>query len=1193
MAQGGNSFKISDFKLSQQPGSKYEVVNNQHAIVGATVDVSFDINVEKETELKKYEYEIKKGGSIISDNSDSFSPAIGQNQTVTYSALFKCFTRDNASAEWVRDESLDETKSVETDKFSIYATPVNPTTSDKDYSTYVGSDAKSLSFTYNPNSGNPNGWNIQWYVNEKLVSGEKNASLIFNPESAGNYKIKVTCKNLAPDNSTLWMEEWSKDWTVNVYGTPKVDVQWPSNYEILEGNNVGMTLKREGGYENGWTIRWTQTNGNGTLLGSTSNSATYTSVNSDCGKNVQLALNITNKSPEGEVWYNETINAPKTLEVYNKPAVKQIDKHYAPAKKKDNVYAIFSGEAFDLSELFEFTGGFDTSYGHKTGWNVQYKVNNSSLESSIFDINNVGDYTIDINLTNTATLTDGTHPVWKSESMKYTFSVLPNPDTKVTIDGYDAENQSNWNILNGDQPKIEIVKVNGPEAWIFKWTNNGVVYQEGTSNQYQFDAVITGEKEPEHINIKVDISNIPDNIVKPKVMPTTELNFVVWSEPSMVNDDLKNGNMTLETFSGRPEIITMFRVGGYESNWRDVQWKPIDKAPAGIQHEEPTRHEYYTYEFENGFGEVNQKTTYKYELCWTFVDRNGVQKNGHDTITVNLWPKPELTINSLVLGEKSINKGVAIEYDKPTKSKPSDLACFNGDKINLSYTVVGGQTESENQWSIKVNSGTEEYMPYTPGTSIRPLTVIKPFEPTTSTLSNKNTYTIVFSQDYKGNNYTSNKKWFTETYVINATAWRNSSLTTNLKDSIAHRSWSNSMNAPVDVYAGGYEINKVKFDISKHDGYTDGWNYDWQLNNIPVSTDYNTYTYIPSTSQDSELKTVTAHITNKIGNNYDCDETYTYRMRVWHKADIAESFSIVDNSQSRELVDHYLAVRDENVVTVSVPPMKFGYANNISDDYKYHWWDNGVLRTNSSDYTWNKTFDESYSKKDEFGSVEKSISMKLNNYGPYGHIWDGTPMKTVNFVVYNRPQTPTSLVKKGNGTSGTMICTTTIKDEELDNHDYFLVFGYKDAAGIEHEMARKQQRNPGEVRWDNSFKSYEVDNLSNRFYVYAEWVDQSGVIITSGRRYADGIEDKKWDGSVYTKTTRSEIRGFLAGDEESDATGIEEIPIAEDETEVSLVGIYDLNGRLVANRNVSLQPGMYIFKYENAGAVTAKKVCVK
>ena len=72
-------------------------------------------------------------------------------------------------------------------------------------------------------------------------------------------------------------------------------------------------------------------------------------------------------------------------------------------------------------------------------------------------------------------------------------------------------------------------------------------------------------------------------------------------------------------------------------------------------------------------------------------------------------------------------------------------------------------------------------------------------------------------------------------------------------------------------------------------------------------------------------------------------------------------------------------------------------------------------------------------------------------------IWAEKTFDDCNVKIYNRPNTPVQLIKKGNGSSGTMIIDyESITDKDLlAKGDYVIDFCYTDENG-EHKIITKQ-----------------------------------------------------------------------------------------------------------------------------------------
>ena len=216
--------------------------------------------------------------------------------------------------------------------------------------------------------------------------------------------------------------------------------------------------------------------------------------------------------------------------------------------------------------------------------------------------------------------------------------------------------------------------------------------------------------------------------------------------------------------------------------------------------------------------------------------------------------------------------------------------------------------------------------------------------------------------------------------------------------------------------------------------------------------------------------------------------------------------------------------------------------------------------------------------------LETSLyKLEMVNMGPYGRPWDG---KTIQYEVkvYNKPETPASIVQKGSGVSGTMIITANVTEADLKNREYYLVFGYTDANGIDHDFTSQQQKETGQVRWSSQFKNEILNEEQRKYamehaYAYAVWKYDNGVEITSGKCMRNGnnsIIDSNYDSSTYNGTTRAAI-----GDDNTDVMETIKKP-----TEIR--NVYTINGIRVGSTISGLTPGLYIVEY--ADGVTNKVV---
>ena len=361
--------------------------------------------------------------------------------------------------------------------------------------------------------------------------------------------------------------------------------------------------------------------------------------------------------------------------------------------------------------------------------------------------------------------------------------------------------------------------------------------------------------------------------------------------------------------------------------------------------------------------------------------------------------------------------------------------------------------------------------------------------------------------------------WYDETYSVNVQAFDRGSIGLLETDSL-------------DVYAGGM----VRLNLPVKGGYPDGWVYEWKSgDNLIATTSDPSCEVLAENLSVATQQTFTVHAVNSLRGETGCDETTDIVISLWPKAVFGD-------------LDYPTAAREGNKIRLSVEPARNGY---LPNGWTYVWSQGGQIRPGAG----NSLTDEPVVNFSGLGkgTVDVHYALSLTNYGPSGSIWDAKTYDDIIVTIYRRPQTPTSLVKKGSGASGTMITTCNLSDADLEGHDYYLVFGYRDGAGAYHDMTSLRQTNPGEVRWSTQIPSAVLNDAGNLPYVYALWKYSNGVEITSGLRTLNGV-DENWDDSSYSGRTRAVIE---------DVSGIQEITrgnIADGAT-------YLMNGQRVNRRD--------------------------
>ena len=382
---------------------------------------------------------------------------------------------------------------------------------------------------------------------------------------------------------------------------------------------------------------------------------------------------------------------------------------------------------------------------------------------------------------------------------------------------------------------------------------------------------------------------------------------------------------------------------------------------------------------------------------------------------------------------------------------------------------------------------------------------------------------------------------------------------------------------------GGRQIPMSITIVGGHDG---GWQYQWKKDGTDIANATSTtYTdnieYVTSGDADMKNYTIGANATYTLNGKRRLDTTIPFRISYWPMPQNISDFSIKDLQNEKNQFDGTSidgATRVGNTLQFSVDRAVGGYGN--PSVWSYIWRRDGAeIQNYTTTNGWKSSFDEtvSYDIGINKGYKDVEYTLRVSNY-QNGTWSDNTMSKTIR--VYNRPETPTSLKKKGSGASGTMVATTGLTDTQLEGRQYFLVFGYEDAEGNEVKSFEKQQSNPGNTRFEANFSASEVNNSNNRFFVYALWKYDNAVAITSGKCYVDGA-DEDWDGSNFVAVTRSVLP--------ESATGIDDTPSS---TMVDAQRVYTINGQLVKNSQ-SLPSGIYIIETITNGQRSTKKIVVK
>lgn len=183
-------------------------------------------------------------------------------------------------------------------------------------------------------------------------------------------------------------------------------------------------------------------------------------------------------------------------------------------------------------------------------------------------------------------------------------------------------------------------------------------------------------------------------------------------------------------------------------------------------------------------------------------------------------------------------------------------------------------------------------------------------------------------------------------------------------------------------------------------------------------------------------------------------------------------------------------------------------------------------------------------------------TVSVLNYDEDGEIFWQDYLQTAQVSVYKRPQIPTQLLRKGDGTSHTLVVMMTpLGNQEILDLGYSYTYGYTDKAGAMHELATTEKRythTTGEI----------YNNPDYTFWAYSRWTYPDGAMVTSGLRYLDGSEDPDFDASDLEGTRASGIGTTVGTNDEPRCTLRE--------------GYYTLQGGYLGTEKGALARGLYI-----------------
>ena len=486
-------------------------------------------------------------------------------------------------------------------------------------------------------------------------------------------------------------------------------------------------------------------------------------------------------------------------------------------------------------------------------------------------------------------------------------------------------------------------------------------------------------------------------------------------------------------------------------------------------------------------------------------------------------------------------------------------ACYVGDQVTLVASAIGGNPDG---WAYRWDDGKT-------GTS-----TTKTMPNSISSNPTQQTYYVTVTNTYNG------VQWYNQQVPVTVNVYNRGTVTRVPMDS-TH-------------FLSGQPIN-LRSTVSG--GYPGGWIYSWRegSNNIAGTSNNNTVTATNSSnSYVDKVYTLTA--INQIGNNVGSTTTLNYNnIRVWPALNLPTSFTC-------SAMSHGNKVRQGDQVTCGVDQATGGYNNS----WQYYWTRNGQEVARS------RSFYETARLQNASGTTMTTedvvYGLNISQYGPYDHMWANKDY-TTTVRVYRCPELPLQVVRKGDGTTHTLIVMTG-EDEAtmLETRQYTYRFGYTDMNGVDHlsePVARRYFQ----------MSQNDFNNSDGRIWAVAQWQYSDGETVTSGRRFVNGEYDTSFNASSFV-TPRRNYAPFV----EAQESGIDDVAGTASSMVVTgnrlrasfgtmtdvTVAVYDLRGHTLSTLSLpnqthvdialgldNLPRGMYVVEMRAGDTREVQKVVIR
>ncbi|MCH5230528.1 MAG: hypothetical protein J1F43_01880 [Muribaculaceae bacterium] len=935
--------------------------------------------------------------------------------------------------------------------------------------------------------GDPDKWTYQWQVNGVNAGTEQSYNFSYSNDNAnGSIVVSVTATATnSPENILTPYTSPVMRQTYNVWPVPSLASKSDENLSVFSGSTRQINVNMLGGVSDNWEFEWeidNQPASGGSVFSFTETTpGTY-----------NVTVHVTNTFNKGtsfsSIKFNETYNF--TVTVYEQPT-----SSFEQTYPRDVISGTQIGMEVNYSggdpENWSFNWNLNGTTAGTASSTYNYEALNDGANGSILN-------TVTVTVSNTP---EGI-PSAYINNLSHSFNVWPMP----ALYNKPADRTT---VYTGSQVPMTVTVQGGvTNNWTYEWLYNGAVV--GTNSTYTFNAAEQGL-----YGLTCNVKNTCNEDVVFNENYAFEIQ--VWDIPV----SSFAGQYPTNVISGNDVEMTVNYSGGDPQNWTfnwtldnvNVGAEPIYNFTAvnntnreetqtvrvqtintmdGIEtpYTNTINHTFTVWPVPSSarFGEeelvvmsgsvitIGADVQGGYTQGWRYQwQLNGVNISGANAATLQTsvennseGPRQDqytLSLTNVMDGEVVYQENYQFEvmvYPMAAASVSTDLFnVYYGESAEMAVTTVGGNPVG---WT---------YIWDTPNASTNAV------NPVIMAYSNDDDYTVTYTVTVT-NSYGDNI-WFKETIPVTIHAWSRGAIEAQ----------------PLDVTDYDYSAI-VRMMTNQTGGYTGdlgGWTYEWSLNGSAVSGAQNNEVSVQNNTRNVETYNYQLVARNTLNGVVGSTTTINWSFNVWPEIKAPEGIEVSS-----------IYVRNGDELTVSPYPSSAsgGYTPNGSIDWVYSWTQDGNYAGSGTSLT---VVPEAITTG--MGTYHITFGLDLTNKGPQNSVWYNNSYTSPVVTVYSAPVIPTSLTRKGDGTSCTMIAMSSLTNEQLIQQGYYFVFGYTDSSGIDHNMG------PTQMRYQQFTKDV-YNNSSNKFWVYTQWNYRDGSVVTSGKRFLDGTTDMNFDGSTYT-----------------------------------------------------------------------------